>query len=158
MHRFKIFYELKFWFWEIVEWWSDWASWRRFVVLEIGSALFYICNAWFESQTPSSFWTEMSTLVVGGFITITSQSQAQNIQKWENQWNSISRTPFKTLRFWRINWIHESKARRWSSENFAMVNWIWPTAVAGEADSVSSVSALACHIGGQILLTLAKFC
>ena len=29
-----------------------------------------------------------------------------------------------------------------------MVNRIWPTAVAGEADSVSSVSALACHIGG----------
>ena len=40
-----------------------------------------------------------------------------------------------------------------------MVNRIWPTAVAGKADSVSSVSALACHIGvpnsvntGQILL------
>ena len=29
-----------------------------------------------------------------------------------------------------------------------MVNRIWPTAVAGEADSVSSVSASACHIGG----------
>ena len=41
-----------------------------------------------------------------------------------------------------------------------MVNRIWPTAaLAGEADSVSSVSASACHIGepnsvnpGQILL------
>ena len=29
-----------------------------------------------------------------------------------------------------------------------MVNRIWPTAGAGEADSVSSVSASACHIGG----------
>ena len=29
-----------------------------------------------------------------------------------------------------------------------MVNKIWPTAVAVEADSVSSVSASACHIGG----------
>ena len=29
-----------------------------------------------------------------------------------------------------------------------MVNRIWPTAVAGEADSVSSVSASACHVGG----------
>ena len=27
-------------------------------------------------------------------------------------------------------------------------NRIWPTVVAGEADSVSSVSASACHIGG----------
>ena len=34
------------------------------------------------------------------------------------------------------------------SQNFAMVNRIWPTAVAGEADSVSFVSASACHIGG----------
>ena len=33
-------------------------------------------------------------------------------------------------------------------QNFTMVNRIWPTAVAGEADSVSSVSASACHIGG----------
>ena len=31
-----------------------------------------------------------------------------------------------------------------------MVNVNWPTAVAGEADSVSSVSASACHIGGPI--------
>jgi len=29
-----------------------------------------------------------------------------------------------------------------------MVNRIWPTVVAGKADSVSSVSASACHIGG----------
>ena len=29
-----------------------------------------------------------------------------------------------------------------------MVKRIWPTAVTGEADSVSSVSALTCHIGG----------
>ena len=29
-----------------------------------------------------------------------------------------------------------------------MVNRIWPTAVVGEADIVSSVSASACHIGG----------
>ena len=29
-----------------------------------------------------------------------------------------------------------------------MVNRIWPKAVVGEADSVSSVSASACHIGG----------
>ena len=29
-----------------------------------------------------------------------------------------------------------------------MVNVNWPTAVAGEADIVSSVSASACHIGG----------
>ena len=29
-----------------------------------------------------------------------------------------------------------------------MVNANWPTAVAGEVDSVSSVSASACHIGG----------
>ena len=29
-----------------------------------------------------------------------------------------------------------------------MVNRIWPTAMAGKADSVSSMSALACHIGG----------
>ena len=29
-----------------------------------------------------------------------------------------------------------------------MVNRIWPTAVAVKADSVSSVSASACHIGG----------
>ena len=33
-------------------------------------------------------------------------------------------------------------------QNFARVNRIWPTAVAGEADSVSSVPASACHIGG----------
>ena len=33
-------------------------------------------------------------------------------------------------------------------QNFVMVNRIWPTAVAGEAYSVSSVSASACHIGG----------
>ena len=43
-----------------------------------------------------------------------------------------------------------------------MFNRIWPTAVAGEVDSVSSVSAL-CQLkpatkAGQILLTLAKFC
>ena len=31
---------------------------------------------------------------------------------------------------------------------FAMCNRIWPTAVAGKADNVSSVSASACHIGG----------
>ena len=30
-----------------------------------------------------------------------------------------------------------------------MVNRIWPTAVVGEADSVSFMSALAYHIGGQ---------
>ena len=29
-----------------------------------------------------------------------------------------------------------------------MVNRIWPTAVVGEGDSVISVSASACHIGG----------
>ena len=30
-----------------------------------------------------------------------------------------------------------------------MIPWnFWPTAVAGEADSVNSVSASACHIGG----------
>ena len=29
-----------------------------------------------------------------------------------------------------------------------MVNRIWPTAMAGKADNVSSVSASACHIGG----------
>ena len=29
-----------------------------------------------------------------------------------------------------------------------MVNRIWPTAVAGKADSVSFVSASACHMGG----------
>ena len=29
-----------------------------------------------------------------------------------------------------------------------MVNRIWPFAVAGGADSVSAVSAAACHIGG----------
>ena len=29
-----------------------------------------------------------------------------------------------------------------------MVNRIWPTAMAGKADSVSSVSASACHIDG----------
>jgi len=33
-------------------------------------------------------------------------------------------------------------------QNFAMVNRIWPTAVAGKADNVSSVSASAGHIGG----------
>ena len=33
-------------------------------------------------------------------------------------------------------------------QNFTLVNRIWPTAVEGEADSVSSVSASACHIGG----------
>ena len=33
---------------------------------------------------------------------------------------------------------------------FARVNVNWPTAVAGEADNASSVSALACHIGGPI--------
>ena len=45
-----------------------------------------------------------------------------------------------------------------------MVNRIWPTAVTGKADSVSSVSASACHIGGpnsvkpgQILLVYGKF-
>ena len=45
-----------------------------------------------------------------------------------------------------------------------MVNRIWPTAVAGKADSVSSVSASACHIGGpncvnlgQILLVYGTF-
>ena len=31
-----------------------------------------------------------------------------------------------------------------------MVNKIWPTTVAGEADCVSSVSASVCHIGGPI--------
>ena len=31
-----------------------------------------------------------------------------------------------------------------------MVNVNWPTAVVGEADIVSSVSASACHIGGPI--------
>ena len=31
-----------------------------------------------------------------------------------------------------------------------MVNRIWPTAVASEADGVSSVSASACQIGGPI--------
>ena len=31
-----------------------------------------------------------------------------------------------------------------------MVNVNWPTAVAGKADIFSSVSASACHIGGQI--------
>ena len=31
-----------------------------------------------------------------------------------------------------------------------MVNVNWPTAVTGEADIVSSVSASACHIGGPI--------
>ena len=31
-----------------------------------------------------------------------------------------------------------------------MVNVNWPTAVAGKADIVSSVSASACHIGGPI--------
>ena len=31
-----------------------------------------------------------------------------------------------------------------------MVNVNWPTAVAGEADIVSSVSASACHLGGPI--------
>ena len=31
-----------------------------------------------------------------------------------------------------------------------MVNVNWPTAVVGEADSVSSASASACHIGGPI--------
>ena len=30
------------------------------------------------------------------------------------------------------------------------MNVNWPTAVAGEADIVSSVSASACHIGGSI--------
>ena len=29
-----------------------------------------------------------------------------------------------------------------------MVNFNWPTAVVGEADIVSSVSASTCHIGG----------
>ena len=29
-----------------------------------------------------------------------------------------------------------------------MVNRIWPTVVIGESDSVSTVSASACHIGG----------
>ena len=29
-----------------------------------------------------------------------------------------------------------------------MANAFWPTAVVGEADSVNSVSASACHIGG----------
>ena len=45
-----------------------------------------------------------------------------------------------------------------------MVNRIWPAAVAGEADSVSSVSASACHIGGpnsvnhgEILLVYGKW-
>ena len=33
-------------------------------------------------------------------------------------------------------------------QNFAMVNRLWPTAVAGKADNVSSVSASACLIGG----------
>ena len=33
-------------------------------------------------------------------------------------------------------------------ENVPYTNRIWPTAVAGEADSVSSVSASACHICG----------
>ena len=31
---------------------------------------------------------------------------------------------------------------------FAMVNVNWPTALAGEAYNVSSVSSSACHIGG----------
>ena len=31
-----------------------------------------------------------------------------------------------------------------------MGNVNWPTAMAGEADSVSSMSASACHIGGPI--------
>ena len=32
----------------------------------------------------------------------------------------------------------------------ARANAFWPTAVVGEADSVSSVSASACHIGGPM--------
>ena len=36
----------------------------------------------------------------------------------------------------------------YSNRIFAMVNSIWPNAVADEADSVSSVSDSACHIGG----------
>ena len=39
-------------------------------------------------------------------------------------------------------------ASKYHIQNLAMVNRIWPTAVAGEADSVSSVSASDCHIGG----------
>ena len=35
-----------------------------------------------------------------------------------------------------------------------MVNRIWPTAVAGKADNVSSVSASACHIGGPNSVSL----
>ena len=45
-----------------------------------------------------------------------------------------------------------------------MVNRLWPTAVAGEADNASSVSALACHTGGpnsvnpgQILLVYGTY-
>ena len=34
--------------------------------------------------------------------------------------------------------------------NYAKDNRIWLTVVAGKADSVSSVSASACHIGGTI--------
>ena len=37
-----------------------------------------------------------------------------------------------------------------------MVNVNWPTDVAGEADNVSSLSASACHIGGQIDVTPGK--
>ena len=33
-----------------------------------------------------------------------------------------------------------------------MVNANWPTAVTGEADSVSTVSASACHIRGKLAL------
>ena len=39
-----------------------------------------------------------------------------------------------------------------------MVNRIWPTAVAGEADSVSSVSASACHIGGPNSVNPGQIC
>ena len=37
-----------------------------------------------------------------------------------------------------------------------MVNVHWPTVVAGEADSVSSVTTLACHIGGPIGVNLCE--
>ena len=45
----------------------------------------------------------------------------------------------------------------YSKQNFAMVNRSWPAAAAGEADSVSSVSASVCHIAGPNSVNLGQF-
>ena len=55
-------------------------------------------------------------------------------------------------RFWRYhkNQLIKTIPIPYSNLDSPGYNLDWPTAVAGEADSVSSTLASACHIGGPI--------